>query len=206
MSDSPGQVSGLVLAAGEGRRLGRPKALVRFEDQLLVERAVATLRAAGCAPVVVVLGASAAEVARTADLGDAVCVVNDAWATGMGSSLRTGLGALSELRGAAAVVLLVDQPRVTSALVRRLVGHWSTEVPAVVATYDGRRRNPVLLSASVWPEVASSATGDVGARGWLDAHADDVVLVACDDLGSDLDIDTPADLDHLTHDPAKDNA
>lgn len=199
-------VAGLVLAAGEGRRLGRPKALVRFEDQLLVERAVATLRAAGCAPVVVVLGAAADEVARAADLGDAVAVVNEAWPTGMGSSLRTGLSALGDLRTSAAVVLLVDQPGVSAELVRRLVEHWSPDVPAVVASYDGRRRNPVLLSASVWPEVTEGATGDAGARGWLDAHADEVVLVACDDLGSDLDIDTPADLDRLTNDSAKGSA
>ena len=199
-------VAGLVLAAGEGRRLGRPKALVRWGDQLLVERAVATLRAAGCAPIVVVLGAAAAEVAVAADLGDAVTVVNDAWPTGMGSSLCTGLSALSDLRAPAAVVLLVDQPQVTGELVRRLVGHWSPDLPAVVASYDGQRRNPVLLSALVWAEVAATATGDAGARRWLDAHADDVMLVACDDLGSDLDIDTPADLDRLTHEPAKDSA
>jgi nicotine blue oxidoreductase len=199
-------VAGLVLAAGEGRRLGRPKALVRLGDQLLVERATSTLRAAGCAPVVVVLGAAAAEVARVADLGDAVVVVNDAWQTGMGSSLCTGLGALSELQAPAAVVLLVDQPQVTAQLVQRLVDHWSSAVPAVVASYDGKRRNPALLDASVWPEVVSRAVGDVGARGWLDAHADEVVLVACDDLGSDVDIDTPADLSRLTHHSAKDSA
>ena len=199
-------VAGLVLAAGEGRRFGRPKALVRWGDRLLVERAVATLRAAGCSPVVVVLGAAADEVARTSDLGDAVVVVNDAWRTGMGSSLCTGLGALSDLHAPAAVVLLVDQPQVGPQLVHRLVERWSSAVPAVVASYDGNRRNPVLLNASVWPEVVSRAVGDVGARGWLDAHADEVALVACDDLGSDIDIDTPDDLDRLTHDPAKDSA
>ena len=199
-------VAGLVLAAGEGRRLGRPKALVRFEDQLLVERAVATLREAGCARVVVVLGAAAHEVAQTADLGDAVVVVNEAWPTGMGSSLCTGLRALADLHADAAVVLLVDQPRVSPELVGRLVAHWSTGISAVAASYDGHRRNPVLLSASVWPELLGSAAGDAGARGWLDAHADEVVLVACDDLGSDLDIDTAADLERLTHDTAKDSA
>ena len=55
-------VAGLVLAAGGGRRFGGPKALVRHEGSLLVERAVATARAGGCAPIVVVLGAGAAEV------------------------------------------------------------------------------------------------------------------------------------------------
>jgi CTP:molybdopterin cytidylyltransferase MocA len=198
--------AGLVLAAGEGRRFGRPKAIVQWDGQLFVERAVTTLRAAGCAPVVVVLGAAAAEVARTAELGDAVVVVNDAWPTGMGSSLCTGLTALGDLGAPAVVVLLVDQPQVSPELVQRLVAHWHEGVAAVSASYDGRRRNPVLLDASVWPAVAACAVGDIGARGWLDTHTDDVVLVACDDLGSDVDIDTPPDLDRLTHDSAKDRA
>jgi CTP:molybdopterin cytidylyltransferase MocA len=124
----------------------------------------------------------------------------------MGSSLCTGLAALSDLHAPAAVVLLVDQPQVSPALVRRLVDAWSEGVPVVSASYDGDRRNPVLLDASVWPGVITSAVGDVGARGWLDTHADDVVLVACDDLGSDTDIDTRLDLDLLTSDPAKDRA
>lgn len=206
MSASPRHVAGLVLAAGEGRRFGRPKALVQLDGRLLVERAVATAHDAGCAPVVVVLGASAGEVARSADLAGAVVVVNEAWPTGMGSSLCAGLTALADLHADAAVVLLVDQPQVTPELVRRLVEHWSPGLAAVSASYDGRRRNPVLLSAHVWPDVHASAVGDEGARGWLDAHPDEVVLVACDDLGSDLDIDTADDLDRLAHDSAKDNA
>ena len=198
--------AGLVLAGGEGLRFGGPKALARLGDQLFVERAVTTLRTAGCDPVVVVLGAAAAEVARTADLGHAVVVVNDAWPTGMGSSLRTGLSALRDLGAPAAVVLLVDQPQVSPDLVRRLVGKWSEGVAAVSASYDGHRRTPVLLDASVWSAVIAGAVGDVGARSWLDTHPDDVLLVACDDLGSDIDIDTPLDLDRLTHDSAKDRA
>jgi CTP:molybdopterin cytidylyltransferase MocA len=162
------------------------------------------LLAADCAPVVVVLGAEASTVARTADLGDAVVVVNDGWQDGMGSSLCTGLSALTDLGAPGAVVLLVDQPHVTPAVVDRLAAHWRDGVAAVSASYGGLRRNPVLLDASVWAEVRATAVGDVGARHWLDAHADDVVVVACDDLGSDVDIDTPLDLERLTHESAED--
>ena len=63
-------VAGLVLAAGGGRRYGMPKALVEYEGSLLVERAVRTARAV-CDPVLVVLGARAADVWRTADLDGA---------------------------------------------------------------------------------------------------------------------------------------
>ena len=96
-----------MLAAGGGRRYGGPKALVRLDGRLLVERAAGTLRAAGCAPVVVVLGAGSARVRAEADLGDAVAVDNPGWSTGMGSSLRAGLAALGGAPVDAAVVLLV---------------------------------------------------------------------------------------------------
>jgi CTP:molybdopterin cytidylyltransferase MocA len=186
----------LVLAAGEGRRLGRPKALVELNGERLVDRAIRVARDAGCDPIHVVLGAAAQEVVRTASLDAAVVHVNDGWPEGIGSSLRCGLTALAERHAPAAVVLLVDQPELGAATVRRLIDAWlDSAARAVVATYDGRPRNPVLLDASTWVEIAATARGDTGARTWLQAHADDVVHVACDDLGSDADIDTPADLE-----------
>jgi CTP:molybdopterin cytidylyltransferase MocA len=188
--------AGLVLAAGEGRRLGRPKALVTLDGVLLVDRAVRAARAGGCEPVVVVLGAAADEVVRAADLTGAVVVVNDGWSEGIGSSLRCGLRSLTDLDAPGAVVLLVDQPEVGVETVRRVIATWrESKARAVVASYDGKPRNPVLLDATTWPDVATTAHGDVGARAWLQAHRDEVAAVACDDLGSDADIDTPADLE-----------
>jgi CTP:molybdopterin cytidylyltransferase MocA len=192
-------VAGLVLAAGAGSRFGRPKALVELDGELLVDRAARTMAEAGCEPVVVVLGCCAADVAAAAALDQAVVVVNDDWPSGMGSSLRTGLRALAEHAVAAAVVGLVDQPLVTSAVVHRLIESRSKHA-AVVASYHGSNRNPVLLERSIWDDVCSAAVGDLGARGWLRAHPDDVLAVACDDLGSDFDIDTPDDLHRLAED------
>ncbi|MBV9098105.1 MAG: nucleotidyltransferase family protein [Frankiaceae bacterium] len=186
----------LVLAAGAGRRLGRAKALVEFGGELLVDRAVEVAIEAGCDPVVVVLGAQAADVAASASLDHAVVVVNDGWAEGMGSSLRCGLATVRDLGAADVVVLLVDQPHVGAAHVRRLLARRG-ERPAVVASYGGEPRNPALLAASVWDGVCELAVGDVGARAWMRAHPDDVLAVACDDLGGDLDIDTADDLARL---------
>lgn len=184
--------AGLVLAAGEGSRLGRPKALVEVGGELLVDRSVRVAREAGCDPVVVVVGAQARQVVRRAVLDDAVAVVNDDWPDGMGSSLRVGLRALTELGAAAAVVLLVDQPRVTADVVRRVLS--APPAPAVAASYGGRPGNPVRLDATIWPEVCALAVGDTGARAWMRAHPERVQVVACDDLGSDVDIDTADDL------------
>jgi nicotine blue oxidoreductase len=182
------RVAGLLLAAGSGRRLGRPKALVELGGQRLVDRGVALLRAGGCQPVVVVLGAAVVAVP-----GASVVVVNGDWATGMGSSLRAGLAALPD-DVTAVVTALVDQPHVGAEAVRRLAAAVEAGAAAAVATYGGRRGNPAAFARSAWPEVARLAVGDVGARAFLVARPELVTLVPCDGTGRPDDIDTPADL------------
>jgi nicotine blue oxidoreductase len=188
------EVDGLVLAAGAGRRYGMPKALVAYHGELLVQRAARTLREAGCARTVVVLGAQAARV-RTAAPGlcgpGPVCTVeNPDWPSGMGSSLRAGLAALDGTPAVAAVVLLVDMPGVTAAAVRRVIGYAAAEA-LVVGGYGDRRGHPVLLGRDHWAAVATTATGDRGARDHLRAHADRVRVVAVGDVADDTDLDEP---------------
>src|SRR5262249_22703470 len=108
-------VAGLVLAAGEGRRYGMPKALVPHHRRLFVESTVDRLRAAGCAGIYVVAGAAADRV-RGTDLGDAEVVENPDWATGMGSSLRRGIEALRD--EIAVAVMTVDLPGVTTEAIK----------------------------------------------------------------------------------------
>jgi CTP:molybdopterin cytidylyltransferase MocA len=210
-------VAGLLLAAGQGSRLGGPKALVELDGELLVERGVRLLCTAGLAPVVVVLGAGASEVLARARLHPAQAVVNEGWQEGIGSSLRVGLSALSEPAGGpcepagepceprvvrpagveaiqAVVVALADQPFVGPTAVRRLVAAWEQGAPAVVATFAGEQRTPVLLDRALWRGVNSLAVGEVGARAFLRSHPELVATVACDDVGSPFDIDTPEDL------------
>jgi nicotine blue oxidoreductase len=183
-------VAGLLLAAGAGRRYGRPKALVPFRGRPLVEHGVALLTAGGCTPVHVVSGA-----APLPDLA-ATVVPNPSWRTGMGSSLRAGLASLpAEVD--AVVVALVDQPRVGAAAVRRLRDAYRDGARLAVAAYGGEPRNPVLLSREYWPDILDAARGDRGARAYLRAHPEAVTLVECGDTGSPDDIDTPADLDRL---------
>nr|WP_203859831.1 nucleotidyltransferase family protein [Plantactinospora mayteni] len=180
----------MVLAAGAGRRFGGPKALVRLDGQLLVERAVQVARAGGCEPVVAVLGAAASTVRSRADLGDAVPVENREWATGMGSSLRVGLAALRDSGAVAAVVLLVDMPGITAEAVRRLV-EIATPDALGMAGYGARRGHPVLLGRSHWPGVAELAVGDVGARPYLRRHEGLLSVVPCADVADDADLDVP---------------
>jgi CTP:molybdopterin cytidylyltransferase MocA len=186
-------VAGLLLAAGEGRRFGTPKALVPLGGRLLVDRAAGVLAEAGCVPVTVVLGARADEVVTAAHLDGTHTVLNPAWATGMGSSLRVGLSALGSSHADTVVVLLVDTPGVGAEAVRRLASFAAPDA-VVVATYGGRRGHPVLLGRRHWAEVSRLADGDAGAREFLAAHPDLVREVPCEDIADGTDVDVPADL------------
>jgi nicotine blue oxidoreductase len=190
-------VAGVILAAGAGRRMGGPKAMVSLHGEPLVERAVRTVTDGGCEPVLVVLGCQADQIVAAADLGTARTVLAEDWAEGMGASLRAGLDAALALDCQAVAVVLVDQPLVAPKALQLLVDAWRAGATAAVATYDGKPRNPVVLDRSIWADVRAAAIGDVGARGWLRSHPDQVVEVACDGAGDPTDIDAPTDLTAL---------
>jgi CTP:molybdopterin cytidylyltransferase MocA len=185
------QVAGVLLAAGQGSRLGTPKALVELGGRRLVDRGVDLLRDGGAAPVLVVLGTVGA------DVPGAVTVQNPDWPTGMGSSLAAGLRALPG-DCAAAVVALVDQPLIGAGAVQRLIAAYLAGADLAVATYHGQARNPVLLARRHWAGVLDAAVGDAGARPYLRAHPDLVTRVECADTGSPDDVDTTEDLARLS--------
>ena len=185
------RVAGVLLAAGEGSRLGNPKALVELGGVRLVDRGVALLRDGGAAPVVAVTGAA------VVDLLGVITVHNPDWRTGMGSSLAIGLGSVP-VSCDAAVVALVDQPLIGPGSVRRLIAAYQAGASVAVAAYYGKPRNPVLLAREHWPAAIALAAGDVGARPFLRAHPDLVTLVECGDTGRPDDVDTPDDLARLT--------
>jgi CTP:molybdopterin cytidylyltransferase MocA len=182
-------VAGVLLAAGEGSRLGRPKALIVIDGQSLASRGAELLSTGGAQPVIVVSGA-----ATPADLSPEVRVVhNPDWRTGMGSSLAVGLRAIPD-DCTAAVLALADQPLVGPGAVRRLIQAHTDGASIVVAAYEGKPRNPVLIAREHWPEVIEMAVGDVGARPFLKARSALVRLIECGDTGRPDDIDTPDDL------------
>jgi molybdenum cofactor cytidylyltransferase/nicotine blue oxidoreductase len=166
-----------------------PKALVEYEGSLLVERAVRTARAV-CDPVLVVLGAQAVDVWRSADLDGATVLANKDWETGMASSLRTGLDGLRGWPGRvdAALITLVDMPGMTTEALAAMASRAAPDALAV-ATYDGVRSHPVLLGRDHWAGVIETATGDEGARRYLAAH--EVTEVDCSGLADPADLDVP---------------
>jgi CTP:molybdopterin cytidylyltransferase MocA len=201
----PQLVAGVLLAAGAGSRLGRPKALVVVGGQSMARRGITLLHDGGADPVIVVTGATGPDTDVTGldtSLGGAgtggrergvISVHNPDWPTGMGSSLAAGLGAVPA-ECTAAVLALADQPLVGPRAVRRLLDAYAAGASVAVACYEGRPRNPVLISREHWQEVIALASGDVGARPFLRTHRDLVTEVECGDTGRPDDVDSPEDL------------
>lgn len=188
---------GLLLAAGGGRRMGRPKALLRDGRGVpFLDRSIGVLFEGGCERVTVVVGAASedamavlTEAGWTEDPAVDVVVAED-WREGMGASLRAGLRALDA--GEAALVTLVDLPDVDETVVRRVAGADAGADALVRATYDGRPGHPVLIGRNHWEGVLATAHDDQGAREYLAAH--DHLTCECGDLATGNDVDEPADL------------
>lgn len=186
-------IYGVLLAAGTSSRMGMPKQLLTWQGRPLVRHMAEVALASRLTGLVVVLGA-AAPAARGAlvGLGGPVETVECAsYASGQAASLSCGLAALPAT-AAAAMVLLVDQPLVSPALINRLIDAFAAapDAVAVVPRYQGRRGNPVLLAAELFAELRALA-GDEGARGLLERQSARVCWLDLDDPAVVLDADTP---------------
>lgn len=189
-------VTGVVLAAGAGTRLGRgPKALLPFRGRPLVEHVTATLLDGGCDDVVVVLGAEADRVRSAADLERCTVVDNPDWETGLASSFRTGVTAAGHVD--AVMIALVDQPRIESGLARILLGrHRPGRITAAHYSNGPRVSHPIVFDIDHARKAAELAAGDSGARNYLRQNPQLIDLVDCTPFGDESDVDTVADL-HL---------
>lgn len=204
-------VAGLVLAAGAGTRMGMPKALIRLPGgRSLLTNALRILRQGGCQDVVVVIGAGEPFVRKALEVwadavdeimgdGELLIVTNAEYAEGISTSVRAGLQAAQRLRSKpeAVVVQLVDTPEISPDAIDRVLKVASPSALAV-ATYEEIVGHPMLLGREHWGPIASSVTGDVGARQYLNGR-DDLQRIACDGLGSPVDVDTPEQLRSLTN-------
>ena len=190
----PSGVSAIVLAAGGGSRFGGGKLLAEFGGQPLLSAVLDNLRGAPVDEVIVVVGADAHRLREVCERYRARTVDNEAWERGQSTSVLAGLRAC---RGRAAVVLLGDQPLLGVEVVERLVAAFAEGAKVAVATYGGKRRNPVLFSREVWPLLEAELAGDEGARSVLRRHPGLVVEVPCDEVGDPVDVDTREDLGRL---------
>jgi molybdenum cofactor cytidylyltransferase len=189
------RIAAIVLAAGQSRRTGRRnKLLAEIDGQPMVARVVDAVAASAAATVVVVSGFEAERLGAALAGRDLTIVHNPRFDEGLSTSLRTGLGALTQsgARVDGVMVCLGDMPGVKSRHIDALISAFDPlEGRAIcVPVYQGKRGNPVLWGASLFAEIAGVA-GDVGARHLIGEHAEVVCEVAIDDPGVLLDVDTP---------------
>jgi molybdenum cofactor cytidylyltransferase len=191
------EIAAIVLAAGQGTRFGEPpKMLVELDGKPLVRHAVEAALGSSANAVLVVVGHREAEVRAALGGLPVTFVPNPDYADGLSTSLRSGFAARPDA-AEACIVLLGDMPRVTSAVIDRLVAAWreAGRPSAAVPIHDGQRGNPVLLSVKLAGEIAQ-LTGDAGAGPLLRGRADVLEWPAPDEAVA-LDVDTPDALARL---------
>ncbi len=173
-AERPPLVAGLVLAAGGSSRLGRPKQLLAYRGATLLDAVLATARACAFDQLIVALGGAADEVRGAVDLAGADVVVNDAYGTGCSSSIAAATAAVDP-RCEVLVLLLGDQPGVTTAAVRALLAGRG-DAPLAACRYDDGRGHPFAFSRAVFGDLAA-LHGDKGVWKLLDRRAHDVADV-----------------------------
>jgi len=188
------RIAAIVLAAGEGRRLGGPKALLPLADGTFASVAASVFDRADVAARVVVLGAQAERVAAQARWPSGVTlVVNRRWAEGMLTSVWAGLDAAEPLAVDAVLVHPVDNPLVAEATVTAVLEALAQGAIIAVPSHGGRRGHPAGFARAAWPALRAAALDD-GARSVLAERPEWVVHVPA---GPDclVDIDTPEALE-----------
>jgi molybdenum cofactor cytidylyltransferase len=187
----------LLLAAGGSTRLGRSKQLVTHRGRTLLRAAAEALVAAGCEPVIVVLGADAARLRDELAGLDVRVAVNEGWTGGIATSIRRGVETLLDLEADADALLLApcDQPRLTGEVLRRLIAaHDGSAEGCVACAYAGTVGVPALFG-SAWFDRLARLAGDRGAKALLLDAGDRLVRVPWPDGA--VDVDRPSDLDAL---------
>jgi molybdenum cofactor cytidylyltransferase len=186
---APGLTAGIILAAGESKRMGRPKQLIDLGGRTMLQRVADAALASSLAPVYVVLGHEAEAVRASLAGRDVRIVLNPDYREGLGASVRVGVAALPD-EVEAAMFLLGDQPGLSAAAIDALLAHaWPDGIVAPLA--DGRQGNPTLFGRRWFGELAR-CSGDRGGRSVIAAHPEALRLV---EVEADLrDVDTPQDL------------
>lgn len=183
------RVGAVILAAGAATRMGRIKQLLPYRGRTLVEHSISQAQQAGFAPVLVVLGAQAESVAEAIARTTAEVVINEAWQTGMGSSVTAGVKRMSGVDAVA--ILLADQPCISatdlSAMHRILE---SSDAAVIAASYAGTVGVPAIFRAAVFPMLLQLAP-DAGARALLRDKSLSVLHYGLPAAATD--IDTPED-------------
>jgi molybdenum cofactor cytidylyltransferase len=180
-----------ILAAGESKRMGQPKALVPFQGSTFVEHLIAATLHPRVSITRVVLGAGVAAIRANLKIDPSWIVVNAEWPTGQLSSIHAAIRSLPPGATEGILVCPVDHPLVSAHLVAALIAAFDSGGKLIVLPkYHGRRGHPVLFAAGLYEELLAAPLA-VGARQVVWNHAADVMEVETEEEGVTLNLNDP---------------
>jgi len=194
-------IAAIILAAGSSSRMEKQqhKLLLPLGDHPVVTHVLAAALASQAQPIIVVLGHQAEQVRTALSTLSAtnktlLFIENPDYKQGMSTSLRAGLQALtqldSEISADGALILLGDQPLITTQVIDTLIAAKETSTKQIVAArYNGKRGNPVIFGSELFPELMT-VTGDEGGRSIIERHREDVASIEVGDPVANSDVDT----------------
>lgn len=186
----------IILAAGESKRLGKPKQNLMYNGKTLLQHAVSAAICSACSPIIVVLGANSESVLPEIE-GHAVQLVhNPDWQQGMSTSIHLGINLLQKTEGIdSAIIMLCDQPFADDKLINHIVQTHSGSGKGIVAcAYNNTLGVPVLFDQKYFAHLLQ-LQGHEGAKKLLGVYTDDIAVV--DFAQGAVDIDTMEDYEGL---------
>jgi len=196
MTKRGSEISAILLAAGESRRMGSFKQLLRIGEHTFVERCVETLAASSVDRVVVVTGYRAPDVEKVLQDQPVTFAYNQSYALGMSSSIARGVRALPA-SARACLIALVDQPLIPVSAIEELICAYETNRPLIcLPSYKGRRGHPVLIDLSLRSEL-ETIESTTGLKGVLTAHTEATLVVEVPTETILIDFDFPQDYETI---------
>lgn len=190
-------VTGVILAAGQGRRMGQPKQLLPLGEKPMIWHVAAAACDAGLDEVIVITGAYEIEVKQVLQDFPLKVIYNENWAQGQSTSVKKAVQSVSD-EDQALIFLLADQPLVDIGLITSLVrAYQETKASIIIPRSHHRPGNPVLFDIRVWRSALLHLSGDEGARQIVRQQQEAVHYIELSDAQMFLDVDTPIEYEMM---------
>ena len=185
-------ISAIVLAAGQAKRMGKPKLLLPFGGSTILEQSIDSLLDSKVGEIIVVVGDRAQEMTEKIGNRPVKVIINPDYRQGMSTSIIKGVRLLDE-KSRAVMLVLADQPLIDAVTTNKLVEAFRSHSKGItVPVYQGKRGHPVIFSIEYKNELLG-LRGDVGGKQIVAGHPDDVFEVEVNTPAINVDIDTPDD-------------